>query len=73
MPHATPSAYAEAREALPAPEKPVNPHATDAAKFFMLGVILIVLIGLLAFILRLRHLSKHPRREVSDLEQLTKE
>ncbi len=56
---------------------PVDRHliqtgAPDAAKFVMLGVIFIILLGLLALALRLRHLAKHPKRDVRDLQSLSR-
>ena len=42
---------------------PLDTSAGDAAKYVMLGVIFVVLSGLLAFIFRLRYLSRHPLKE----------
>ena len=44
--------------------------ATDGAKLVMLGVIFVILAGLLAFILRLRYLSRHPMTEADELEAM---
>jgi hypothetical protein len=44
--------------------------ATDGAKLVMLGVIFVILAGLLAFIFRLRYLSRHPMTEADELEAL---
>lgn len=48
----------------------VESGATDAASYVMLGVILVILSGLLAFIFRLRYLSKNPLRDADELEDL---
>ncbi len=44
--------------------------ATDGAKLVMLGVIFVLLSGLLAFIFRLRYLSRRPIKEVDELEAM---
>ena len=44
--------------------------ATDGAKLVMLGVIFVILSGLLAFIFRLRYLSRHPTKEADELEAM---
>ena len=49
---------------------PLDTSAGDAAKYVMLGVILVVLSGLLAFIFRLRYLSRNPLKEADELEAM---
>ena len=49
---------------------PLDTSAGDAAKFVMLGVIFVVLSGLLAFIFRLRYLSRYPLKEADELEAI---
>ena len=44
--------------------------AGDAAKLVMLGVIFVILSGLLAFIFRLRYLSRHPLKQAEELESM---
>ena len=51
----------------------IQTGAPDAAKLVMLGVILVIMLGLVGMILRFRYLSRHPLREVTDLERLSRE
>ena len=51
----------------------IQTGAPDAAKLVMLGVIFVIMAGLVALILRLRHLSRHPQQEVTDLETLSRD
>ena len=46
--------------------------APEAAKLVMLGIIVLILGCLLAFIFRLRYLSRHPHREADDLETMVR-
>lgn len=48
----------------------IQSGATDAASYVMLGLILLILSALLAFIFRLRYLSRNPIREADELEDL---
>ena len=51
----------------------IDTGAPDAAKLVMLGVIFLIMLGLLGLILRFRYLARHPMREVTDLETLSRD
>lgn len=64
----------ETVQSRPAEElRTIQAGAPGAATFVMLGVIFVILAGLLALILRLRYLARHPKRDVEDLRRLSKE
>ncbi len=46
--------------------------APEAAQWVMLAIIAFLLLALLAFFFRMRHLSRHPNRTLEDLDAMSR-